>query len=170
MSWKSKSSWYIVTGKDSTVQPEPQRFDAKRAGTNVFETDGSRVSKLAQPDLVLDVIRKAANTVQRLRQRKVHRIWFSEPKRTLGDTKDDAPLQTSADFVRTYGAVVDALTATIVNAEAGLSWLSAQPPDLVAVRRTLNLIANDGKRAGEIVVRLRPPVKRSPQRNDAPDP
>ena len=74
----------------------------------------------------------------------------------------EAPLQTSAEFVRNYSAIVDALTATIVNAQAGLNWLSAQPPDLEEVRRALNTIADDGKRAGEIVVRLRVPMKRSP--------
>lgn len=157
MSWKSKPSWYIVVEKGSTVQPELQRLVAKRMGATVFETDGSRVPKLAQPNLLLDVIRMAANAVQRLRQRKVHRTCFSEPKGNPGDAKGEAPLQASADFVRTYSAVVDALTATIMNAEAGLNWLSAQPPDLEQVRRTLNIIANDGKRAGEIAVRLRAP-------------
>lgn len=89
--------------------------------------------------------------------------WKSKPSwYNLGDAKGEAPLQTSEDFVRTYGAVVDALTATIINAEAGLNWLSAQQPDLEEVRRTLKTIANDGKRAGEIVVRLR-----APMRNDA---
>ncbi|UPK38260.1 hypothetical protein IVB18_14010 [Bradyrhizobium sp. 186] len=101
MSWKSKQSWYIVADKDSAVQPELQRFVAKRMGATVLETDGSRVPKLAQPDLVLDVIRKAANVVQRLRRRKVHRTCFSEPKGNPGDAKGEAPLQTSADFVRT---------------------------------------------------------------------
>jgi hypothetical protein len=52
---------------------------------------------------------------------------------------------------RTYSAVVDALTATMMNSEACLNWLNAQPPDLEQVRRTLNTIAKDGKRAGEIV-------------------
>ncbi|UPJ71891.1 hypothetical protein [Bradyrhizobium sp. 187] len=169
MSWKSKASWYIVADKDSTVQPELQRFVAKRIGATVFGADGSCVPKLAQPDFVLDVIRKAANAVRRLRRRKAHRACFSEPKRNPGDAKGEAPLQTSADFVRTYGAVVDTLTATILNAEAGLSWLSAQPPDLEEVRRTLNTIAKDGERAGEIVVRLRAPMK-DPQRDDSLDP
>jgi hypothetical protein len=147
MSRKSKPSWYIVANKDRTVQPEPQRFVAKRMGATV---------------LVLDVIRKAANAVQRLRQRKVDRTCFSEPEGNLGDVKGEAPLQTSGEFVRTYSAMVDALTATIINAEAGLNWLSAQPPDLEEVRRVLNTIADEGKRAGEIVVRLRVPMKRSP--------
>src|SRR5690242_18292026 len=30
--WKSKPSWYIVTAKDQTVQPDLQRFVAKRMG------------------------------------------------------------------------------------------------------------------------------------------
>lgn len=72
---------------------------------------------------------------------------------------------TSAESVRTYSAIVDALTATVINAEAGLNWLSAQRPDLEEVRRTLNMIAKDAKRAGEIVVRLRAPMKRSLQRD-----
>jgi hypothetical protein len=162
MSWKSMPSWYIVANKDRTVQPELQQFVAKCAGATVFETDRSRVPKLFRPDLVLEVIRKLADAAQRLRRRKVHRTFFSEPEGNLDDAKGEAPLQTSAEFVRTYSAIVDALTATILNAEAGLNWLSTQPPDLEEVRRALNTIANDGKRAGEIVVRLRVPMKRSP--------
>lgn len=76
-------------------------------------------------------------------------------------TKGEALMQASAEFVRTYGAIVDALTATLMNAEAGLNWLSVQPPDLEEARRALNAIAKDGKRAGEIVVRLRAPIKGS---------
>jgi hypothetical protein len=162
MSWKSKPSWHIVSNKDCAVQPEPQRFVAKHVGATVFETDSSHVLKLSQRDLVVDVIRKAANAVQHLRQRKVHRTYFSEPEVKLADAKSEASLRTSAEFVRAYSAIVDALTATIMNAEAGLEWLNAQPPDLKEVRRTLNNIADDGKRAGEIVVRLRVPMKRSP--------
>jgi len=78
--------------------------------------------------------------------------WKSKP--SWYHAKGEAPMQTSAEVVRTYSAMVDALTATVINAEAGLSWLSAQPPDLEGVRQALNGIANDGKRAGEIVVRL----------------
>jgi hypothetical protein len=51
--------------------------------------------------------------------------------------------------------IVDAITAAVTNAEAGLNWLSAEPPDLEEVRQALNRIASDGKRAAEIVVRLR---------------
>jgi pimeloyl-ACP methyl ester carboxylesterase len=62
--WKSKPSWYIVATKDHTIQPELERFVAKRMGATTFETDSSHVPMLSQPDFVLDVIRKAALAVQ----------------------------------------------------------------------------------------------------------
>jgi pimeloyl-ACP methyl ester carboxylesterase len=61
--WKSKPSWYIVATKDHTIQPELERFVAKRMGATVFETGSSHVPMLSQPELVLDVIRKAAAAV-----------------------------------------------------------------------------------------------------------
>jgi pimeloyl-ACP methyl ester carboxylesterase len=58
--WRSKPSWYIVATKDQTIQPELERFVAKRMGATIFETDSSHVPMLSQPEFVLDVIRKAA--------------------------------------------------------------------------------------------------------------
>src|ERR1700745_3592840 len=63
--WKLKPSWYIVATKDRTIQPELERFVAKRMGATVFETDSSHVPMLSQPDFVLDVIRKAVTAVQK---------------------------------------------------------------------------------------------------------
>ena len=81
------------------------------------------------------------------------------PEGIVSDAKGQVPLQTSVEFVRTYNAqaheIVDAITAAVTNSEAGLNWLRAEPPDLEGVRQALNGIASDGKRAAEIVVRLR---------------
>ena len=63
--WRSKPSWYIVATKDRTIQPELERFVAKRMGATTFETDSSHVPMLSQPDFVLDVIREAATAVQK---------------------------------------------------------------------------------------------------------
>src|SRR6266516_7948842 len=35
--WRSKPSWYIVARNDRTVQPELQRFVAKRMGATIYE-------------------------------------------------------------------------------------------------------------------------------------
>src|SRR5256885_2591105 len=63
--WKSKPSWYIVAKNDRTVQPELQRFVAKRMGATIYEINSSHVPMLSNPGLVIDVIRTAANAVQR---------------------------------------------------------------------------------------------------------
>jgi pimeloyl-ACP methyl ester carboxylesterase len=62
--WKSKPSWYVVATKDRTVQPELQRFVAKRMGAKIVEVESSHVPMLPKPAAVLDVIRKAAKAVQ----------------------------------------------------------------------------------------------------------
>jgi pimeloyl-ACP methyl ester carboxylesterase len=62
--WRSKPSWYIVAKNDRTVQPELERFLAKRMGATIYEADSSHVPMLSNPSLVIDVIRTAANAVQ----------------------------------------------------------------------------------------------------------
>jgi pimeloyl-ACP methyl ester carboxylesterase len=62
--WRSKPSWYIVGTKDHTIQPELERFCAKRMGAKTYEVESSHVPMLSKPKLVLDVIRDAANAVQ----------------------------------------------------------------------------------------------------------
>jgi len=63
--WRSKPSWYIVANKDRTIQPELERFVAKRMKATTFQTDSSHVPMLSQPNFVLDVIRKAVTAVQK---------------------------------------------------------------------------------------------------------
>ena len=62
--WKSKPSWSIVAENDRTVHPDLERFLAKRMGATTVEVKSSHVPMLSQPQLVIDVIRKAAKAVQ----------------------------------------------------------------------------------------------------------
>lgn len=61
--WKSKPSWYVLATKDRTVQPELQRFVAKRMKASVHEVASSHVPMLSKPEFVTDVIRTAAKSV-----------------------------------------------------------------------------------------------------------
>jgi pimeloyl-ACP methyl ester carboxylesterase len=61
--WRTKPSWYIVANNDRTVQPDLERFVAKRMGAHTYDVDSSHVAMLSQPDFVLDVIRAAANSI-----------------------------------------------------------------------------------------------------------
>ena len=62
--WKSKPSWYIVAKNDRTIQPDCERFLAKRMGATTVETASSHVVMLSQPQVVIDVIRKAVKGAQ----------------------------------------------------------------------------------------------------------
>jgi len=61
--WKSKPSWYVLANQDHTVHPDLQRFVSKRMKADTTELTASHVPMLSQPDEVLNVIRKAANSV-----------------------------------------------------------------------------------------------------------
>jgi PAS domain S-box-containing protein len=61
------------------------------------------------------------------------------------------------------------IAAVITNANAGLRWLGARPPDLDETRQTLGRIVRDGTRAGEVIGRIRALVKKVPPRRDLLD-
>jgi PAS domain S-box-containing protein len=58
------------------------------------------------------------------------------------------------------------IAAVVTNAQAGLNWLDAQPPDLEEVRQTLGCIISDGMRAGDIIGRIRALIKKAPPRKE----
>src|ERR1700757_99555 len=62
--WKSKPSWYIVAKNDRTIQPDCERFLAKRMGATTTEVASSHVVMLSQPQVVIDVIQKAAKAAE----------------------------------------------------------------------------------------------------------
>jgi pimeloyl-ACP methyl ester carboxylesterase len=61
--WRTKPSWSIVATEDRTVNPELERFAAKRMGATTHEVASSHVPMLSHPDFVLDVIRDAAKSL-----------------------------------------------------------------------------------------------------------
>ena len=61
--WRSKPSWYVLATRDHTVHPDLQRWVSKRMGATVTEVESSHVPMLSKPEVVIDVIRKAAAAV-----------------------------------------------------------------------------------------------------------
>jgi C4-dicarboxylate-specific signal transduction histidine kinase len=58
------------------------------------------------------------------------------------------------------------IAAAVINAQAALRWLGAQPPDLEEVRRSLSRIVQNANRAGDVVGRIRALIKKAPPRKD----
>jgi PAS domain S-box-containing protein len=58
------------------------------------------------------------------------------------------------------------ISASLTNANAAQRWLRAEPPDLEEVRHALDRIIRDGRRASDIIGRIRALVRKAPPRND----
>ncbi|MCP3384311.1 CHASE3 domain-containing protein [Bradyrhizobium sp. CCGUVB4N] len=58
------------------------------------------------------------------------------------------------------------IAAMVANAEAGLNWLEAQPPNLERVRQTFGWITSDGMRAGDIIGRIRALIRNAPPQKE----
>jgi pimeloyl-ACP methyl ester carboxylesterase len=58
--WRSKPSFYAVSAEDRTIDPDLQRFMAKRMGAKTIELKASHVSLISQPDAIADLILEAA--------------------------------------------------------------------------------------------------------------
>jgi C4-dicarboxylate-specific signal transduction histidine kinase len=61
------------------------------------------------------------------------------------------------------------LTGIVANAGTGLRYLAGDTPDIDEARKYLGLIARDGKRAGDVVARIRALVKRAPSQPESVD-
>lgn len=58
--WRSKPSFYAVSTADRTINPDLQRFMAKRMKARTVEIEASHVSMISQPDAVTKLILEAA--------------------------------------------------------------------------------------------------------------
>jgi pimeloyl-ACP methyl ester carboxylesterase len=63
--WKTKPSWMVVAGSDRTINPELERWYAKRANSHTVEVAGASHSVyVSHPKEVADVIESAARAVR----------------------------------------------------------------------------------------------------------
>src|ERR1700687_2074720 len=64
--WRSKPSWMLVAAKDRTINPDLERWYAKRAHSHKVEVAGARHSVyVSHPKEVADVIKSAARAVSK---------------------------------------------------------------------------------------------------------
>ncbi len=58
--WRSKPSYYAVSTEDRTINPDLERFMAKRMGAKTIEVKASHLSLISQPDEITQLILQAA--------------------------------------------------------------------------------------------------------------
>ncbi|MFD9666974.1 alpha/beta fold hydrolase [Rhodococcus sp. NPDC059968] len=59
--WRVKPSWYLHVTEDRMIPPAAQASMAERIGATVIETPGSHAVYVSRPDVVADIIRRAAS-------------------------------------------------------------------------------------------------------------
>ncbi|HEY3791410.1 MAG TPA: alpha/beta hydrolase [Bradyrhizobium sp.] len=58
--WRSKPSFYAVSTEDRTIDPDLERFMAKRMGAKTIEVKASHLALISQPDAITNLILEAA--------------------------------------------------------------------------------------------------------------
>lgn len=58
--WRGKPSWYAVSKLDQTINPDLQRFLARRMNATTIELEAGHLSLVSKPDQVADLILAAA--------------------------------------------------------------------------------------------------------------
>jgi pimeloyl-ACP methyl ester carboxylesterase len=58
--WRSKPSFYAVSTEDRTINPDLERFMAKRMGAKTIEVKASHLSLISHPDEITSLILEAA--------------------------------------------------------------------------------------------------------------
>ncbi len=57
--WRSKPSFYAVSTEDRTINPDLERFMAKRMGAKTIEVKSSHLSLISHPDEIARLILEA---------------------------------------------------------------------------------------------------------------
>jgi pimeloyl-ACP methyl ester carboxylesterase len=58
--WHQKPSWYAVSKNDRTINPDLERFMAKRMNATTIEVDSGHLSLVTHPDVIAKLILQAA--------------------------------------------------------------------------------------------------------------
>jgi pimeloyl-ACP methyl ester carboxylesterase len=62
--WHSVPSWFVVAQRDNVINPDLERFFAKRMGATTTEINSSHVVFMSHPQEVVSVIESAAQSVE----------------------------------------------------------------------------------------------------------
>jgi PAS domain S-box-containing protein len=155
---RDRREWVPQLLATGTLQPYEKEY---------FRKDGSRVP----------VLIGAANLEERGHQGVAFVLDLSERKRAEAEARESEAryrevqmMLAHANRVTTMGhlaasichEIKQPMTADATNAEAGLCWLNAKPPNLEEARQAFNRIIASAMRAGEIATRIRGLVKNVP--------
>lgn len=62
--WRTHPSYYAVSAQDRTIDPDLERFMARRMGAQTIELPSSHLSLISHPDAIADLIARAAGVIR----------------------------------------------------------------------------------------------------------
>lgn len=60
VAWKTVPSWFLISNADRAIDPDQQRFGAKRMGAHIREVNAGHLPMLSRPEEVSEMIQAAA--------------------------------------------------------------------------------------------------------------
>jgi PAS domain S-box-containing protein len=129
----------------------------------VVRPDGELRIVHSQGDLTMDASGKPRNmfgTVQDITESKRAAEALREAHMELAHANRVATMgQLAASIAH---EVKQPITAAVTNAQAALRWLAARPPNLEEAQQALRGIVEEGRRAGDVLARIRALIKKAP--------
>ncbi|MCU1758789.1 AAA family ATPase [Pseudomonas sp. 14P_8.1_Bac3] len=137
-----------------------------------FRKDGSRLPVIVGLAMFESNLQQGVAFVLDLTERKQAEKKVSEGERRYRQVLTELA---HANRVATMGQlaasvaheVSQPVAATLNNAHAALRWLEAQPADLEEVRQALHGITRDGKRAADVLGRIRGLIRKAPPQRES---
>jgi len=152
---------------DRTMAELKAAGSAQPAEREYFRKDGSRVPVLVGAAAFGDGRDQAVAFVLDLTERKQAEEALRQAQANLTHANRVATLgQLTASIAH---EVNQPIAATVTNAQAALRYLDGRSPNLEEARRALARIVKDGKRAAEIVSRIRALIKKAQPPSDRLD-
>jgi len=113
---------------------------------------------------------QAARALEEARIGLVHSRAEQALRRVQAELAHVARVTTMGELTASIAHEVNQpIAAAMLNAQAALRWLAAQPPDLDEAKQALTRIVLAAKRAGDVIGRIRDLIKKSPHRADPLD-
>jgi PAS domain S-box-containing protein len=150
------------TGRAQPFEKEYIRKDGRRVpvmiGATAFEAEGKEGVAF-----VLDLTeRKKAEEEARESEQRYREVQTELAHANRVDTIGQLAASIAHEVTQPIGA-------TVTSAEAGLRWLSVQPPDVEEAREMFSSIVNAGHRAADVIGRIRELIKKAPPRKEPVD-
>ena len=139
-------------------------FVRRRGNWEIFETAGLKQAKAELKQLNEELEKRVEERTRELRRAS---DALHEAQTNLAHVNRVTTMGQLAASIS--HEVMQPIASAITNAEAALHFLDHQPPDLQEVREALTDVVGDGKRASDIMSRIRALFKKAPPCNDALD-